>query len=170
MSKTLWIACGIPGSGKSTWIREHINKTNSIHCSRDEVRFAMLKDNEDYFAHEDEVWCAWIKQIKDGLENPEVENIYVDATHLNNKAREKVLKELITYDFDIKYLVFAVPVDTCLERNEGRTERAYVPRSVIRRMFFCFEFPKGDNVYFINEKGEFIDEPNLRSLGSSLWA
>ena len=72
----------------------------------------MLKDNEDYFAHEDEVWCAWIKQIKNGLENPEVENIYVDATHLNDRAREKVLNELIAYDFDTTYLVFAVTVDT----------------------------------------------------------
>ena len=160
MNKTLWITCGIPGSGKSTWIKNHMNEECDVHCSRDEVRFSMLKDGEDYFAHEDEVWQKWINDISYAIENPDVKNIYVDATHLNNSARQKVLKELLMYEteFELKYLVFDVPFEICLERNEGRTGRAYVPKSVIRRMWFCFDAPKGDNVVTINENGVIINE------------
>ena len=34
---------------------------------------------------------------------------------------------------------FIVPLKTCLERNEQRSGRALVPRSVIRSMFDSFE-------------------------------
>ena len=50
--KKVWILSGVPGSGKTTWVKEQIAKRGGVHCSRDEVRFAMLKDGEDYFAHE----------------------------------------------------------------------------------------------------------------------
>ena len=34
---------------------------------------------------------------------------------------------------------FIIPLDVCLFRNDGRKGRAFVPRSVIRRMFYSFE-------------------------------
>ena len=59
--KKVWILCGIPGSGKSTWIRKQIAENGGVHCSRDEIRFSLLKDGEDYFAHENEVVKLWFK-------------------------------------------------------------------------------------------------------------
>ena len=130
--------CGVPGSGKSTWIQK---QSNGVWCSRDAVRFVWLKDGEDYFAHEDDVFEAWIKEIQKAIDDENGnENIFVDATHLNKKARKKVTTRLIFNADDEKIAVnFIVPLETCIERNEQRSGRALVPRSVIRRMFYSFE-------------------------------
>ena len=36
--KRVFLICGIPGSGKSTWVRERIAKYGGHHISRDEIR------------------------------------------------------------------------------------------------------------------------------------
>lgn len=136
--KKVFLMCGVPGSGKSTWIQK---QGDGVWCSRDAVRFALLKDGEDYFAHEDDVFEAWIKEIQNAINDENgSENIFIDATHLNEKARKKVTTRLIFNIDDEKIAVnFIVPIETCIERNEQRSGRALVPRSVIRRMFHSFE-------------------------------
>ena len=139
--KKVWILSGVPGSGKTTWARKQIQNYGGVHCSRDEVRFSLLKDNEDYFAHEDEVWDLWIKSIIDAINNPEITDIYVDATHLNEKSREKVLKLLpIDKEKEVVTVIFNISLNKCLENNEKRKNegRAYVPRETIRKMYASF--------------------------------
>ena len=46
--KKLFLLCGVPGSGKSTWAQSQVDKHSGIVCSRDAVRFSIIKDNEDY--------------------------------------------------------------------------------------------------------------------------
>ena len=92
--KKVWLLSGIPGSGKTSWAKKQIKKHGGVHCSRDEIRFSLLKDDEDYFAHEDEVVALWLEKITNAINNPKVEDIYIDATHLTEKSRAKVLNEL----------------------------------------------------------------------------
>ena len=155
--KKVWIISGIPGSGKSTWIRNRIAEKGGVHCSRDEIRFSLLKDGEDYFAHEDEVVRLWLEKAQEAINNPEVENIYIDATNLNDKSRKKVTEALPKGDYIITYVIFKVPLDVCIERNSLRTGRAYVPESVIKNMYNSFTIPNSDKIIYINEKGEIID-------------
>ena len=48
----LYLMCGVAGSGKSTWLKEHESGFNPSHAiiSRDKIRFSYLKDGDDYFA------------------------------------------------------------------------------------------------------------------------
>ena len=136
--KKVWILSGVPGSGKTTWVKEQIAKNGGVHCSRDEIRFSLLKDNEDYFSHEDEVVALWFEKANSAINNPEVENIYVDATHLTEKARKKTLNALPKGEYDVITVFFNIPLEVCIQRNEKRTGRAYVPPQTIRNMYTSY--------------------------------
>ena len=133
--KKVWLLSGVPGSGKSTWVRKQIAEKGGVHCSRDEIRFSLLKEDEDYFAHEDEVVKIWFEKVNEAILNPEVENIYIDATHLTERARKNTINELPEGDYDIITVFFQIPLAICLERNSKREGRAFVPPSVIKSMW-----------------------------------
>ena len=42
--KTIWLLCGTPGSGKSTWAKSQIEKNGGIWISRDVIRFEIIED------------------------------------------------------------------------------------------------------------------------------
>lgn len=132
--------CGTPGAGKSTWIQEQIATNGGVWCSRDQIRFSLLDENEDYFAKEDLVISTWINSIQTALDDENgPDDIYIDATHLNKKSRNKTLNALNLENTQVIAVNFIVPLDVCLYRNDFRKGRAFVPRSVIRRMFCSFE-------------------------------
>ena len=93
----LYILCGIAGCGKSTWVKNRMAENTSStdhkweYVSRDEVRFSMIKEEDDYFSKENEVFNKWINNINSEISNDKIDIIYVDATHLTPKARNKVL-------------------------------------------------------------------------------
>ena len=153
-SKIVWLLSGLPGSGKSTWVQRQLNEKGGVWCSRDLVRFSMVKEDEPYFQRENEVFNVWINQIKNALNNPEIENVYVDATHLNDKSRNKTLNCLPKENINkIINVVFNVPIEICLERNALRTGRAVVPEEVIRNMSASFSLPKENETIFIDMEG-----------------
>ena len=138
MSKLL-IMCGVPGSGKSTWIRNTFLDVTPV--SRDAIRFEILDERGgDYFDYEDEVFDKFIHQIIGSLMVDEV--TIADATHLNKKARAKVLNKVRKFADEIECVWLNTELDTAIERNELREGRARVPRGVIRRMFFQLEAPE----------------------------
>ena len=140
--KNLVLLAGIPGSGKSTWLRTHLGDGDA-YVSRDEVRFSIISDDEDYFAHETEVFDKFVAEIEENLNKGL--RVFADATHINWASRRKLLERIHDKDnIDIDVYVFKTPLETCLERNEQRTGRAVVPRSVIRRMGGQMTHPLSD--------------------------
>ena len=87
MAKELYIMCGAPGSGKSTYVREHAARGTSAHISRDKIRFSMVTKDEEYFSKEDEVYAEFIRQIIEALKAPWVDEVWVDATNMTKKSR-----------------------------------------------------------------------------------
>ena len=135
---------GIPGSGKSTWINENKDKYDAV-ISRDRIRFSLLKEGEDYFAREDDVFKLFIWEINMSLFNRRNGGtVFADATHLNKKARAKVLNAITKHiqPDEIECVWLDTELDTAIERNEQREGRARVPRGVIRRMYFSMEEPR----------------------------
>lgn len=92
MKKTkLYLMCGIPGSGKSTYLKTRFIQPPVV-VSRDEIRFKMVREDEEYFSHEKEVYNEFINQITQELKF--FQEVFVDATHLNEASRTKLLRSL----------------------------------------------------------------------------
>ena len=162
--KTLWIMSGCPGSGKSTWLRQNAFE-NSVVISRDAIRFAMLdgEDEAEYFKYEDQVWNKFINDIRTAL--TQNDNVYVDATHINEASRNKLLNALNLHkDVKVNCIFFDVPDTVCLARNEMREGRSRVPRGVIRRMYAQMVPPhmnekhKYNKIFYIDENGKICKE------------
>ena len=161
--KKVWLLAGIPGSGKSTWARKMVVERGGVHCSRDEIRFSLLKDGEDYFSHEDEVFRIWTDKVRQAIMSPDAGDVFIDATHLTEKSRAKVIDSLPTTNYILITVFFDTPLETCLERNEQRTGRAYVPPQVIRNMYASFEKDTqyGFDKVYVREENE-NDISNIR--------
>ena len=140
----LYILCGPSGSGKSTWAQNDERMKHCAYVSRDNIRLSMLKDDEDYFSHEKDVFKQFLKEIANQLMTGY--DCIADATHLNMFSRCKLLQALdqYTYDYNIIFIVFDVDAKTCIERNKAREGRCNVPENIIRNMCRDFRAPTKD--------------------------
>lgn len=142
---TLYILCGPPGCGKTSWATSVCRNTRTwAYVSRDEIRFSFIEENDDYFSKEKLVFHLFVTKIIDLL--LQGYNTIADATHLNEFSRRKLTQAIDTYitDYKIVYVVFNTDVETCIERNKTREGRAYVPENVIRNMYRDFRAPSLD--------------------------
>lgn len=139
---TLYILCGPSGCGKTTWAEQFMREKNDVrYVSRDEIRFGMLKEDEDYFAHEKEVFKKFssiiAQTLVDGFD------IIADATHLNETSRKKLTNAIDNYtvNYSIVYVVFYTPIQKCYEHDAMRTGISHVGTQVIQGMFRTFRAP-----------------------------
>ena len=157
--KQVFLLSGVPGSGKSTWIRSRL-VPGAEWISRDNVRFAILSDEDDYFAHEDDVFDTFINYINQTLEKDDIHSIYIDATHLNKRSRDKVLRRVRKDNIaELNCVCFDVPLETCYARNNLREGRSRVPQTAIANMYQSYRIPeKGvenfDHIIIVDENGD----------------
>ena len=145
MKNKLYVMCGCPGSGKSTFVKTHrpYFGNDVRYISRDDIRFSIVDENEEYFSHEKEVFNKYISEIKNSLENCDA--TIADATHLNEFSRGKLFRSLgaSLKNCEIIAVVVKTSLATCLDRNEMRADtRSYVPVSAIKNMYSSFSMPK----------------------------
>ena len=154
----LYLLMGAPGSGKSTYLKTRFSQPPVV-VSRDAVRFAMVSEDEEYFSKEKEVFREYIEQIRNALKfNKEV---FADATHLNESSRAKVLFALghDLKDVEVNVIWVRVPLEVAITQNVLRQgTRAYVPKSVIRRMYSQATMPSKEegfeHIYIFDGKTE----------------
>lgn len=155
--KKVFLLAGVPGSGKSTWIRSMMNPEIDIHISRDQIRFALLNDKDQYFEVEDKVKATFFKQIRDYTDDGYDDNcVFIDATHLTSKSRKQIRNSIKGRPYQIA-VSFEVPLETALARNAQRSGRALVPETVIYNMYNRYEIPtlkEGfDEIWHIDAEG-----------------
>ena len=143
LKPTLYILCGCAGCGKSSWAKQLFYRTiDTKWVSRDDIRFELLKEEEDYFAHENEVFNKFVDKIYENL--TDVYDVIADATHLNKKSRRKLINAIDNrgkVDYQIIFVYFDTPFEVCCGRNQLREGRKRVPDEIMKSMWDNFQKP-----------------------------
>ena len=144
MKPTLYILCGAPGCGKSTFA-ENFSSQNIEWVSRDKIRFEIIKPDEEYFSHEKEVFRRYSKRIAETLSQGK--STIADATHINEVSRKKLTTaiDLTFSNYNIVYVIFTASADTCIKHNKNREGNALVPENIIRRMRSSLTIPNHED-------------------------
>ena len=137
---TIYIAVGLPGSGKSTYAKNFIKDKNIEYLSSDELRAVFGKNEEDQtvtplvFGH---IKRKVDEFLKDG------KNVLVDATSVNRRERADYINTAKKYGAKVIALVFKMDRQGLIDRNKKRGEQGgrVVPDFVIDKMLAKYEEP-----------------------------
>jgi len=143
MNNTIYIAVGLPGSGKSTYAKNFIKDKDIEYLSSDELRAVFGKSEEDQtvtplvFGHIKRKVDEYLKSGK---------NVLVDATSVNRKERSDYIKTAKKYGAKVVAIVFKMDRQGLIDRNKKRGEQGgrEVPTFVIDKMLAKFEEPSYD--------------------------
>ena len=160
-SKTLYIISGVPGSGKDYFLNQYFGNSSNVKIiSRDVIRFSLIENDDGYFSKEDLVFSKFCKAIREAFNEYDI--VIANATHLNERSRNKLLNSLgkdFLKDKLINCIYMDVPLKVALERNAKREGLSLVPEDAIKRMYESAHRPnygeryKYDKIYIVNEKG-----------------
>ena len=94
------------------------------------------------------------------MENDKVHTIYIDATHLNKRSRDKVLRRVHKDNIEeLNCVCFDIPLAVCISRNNLRAGRSRVPETAICNMYNSYRLPDKTNENFnhiiiVDENGD----------------
>ena len=135
--RNLFILRGVPGSGKSTWVKE--NELDSYTISADTLRLMYQSPVTNIDGtrtisqnHDSEVWKMVLSLMERRMQNGEL--IIVDATHYKSVLINKYKDLISKYRYRVYVVDFSdVSEEELKKRNKERGFRA-VPEEVIDKM------------------------------------
>ena len=133
---TLYILCGVPGSGKSTMSMQIAKEQNAKLYSYDEIkRDSKLTSFDDIC---ELIYQRIITDLSNGF------NVVYDAPHTKIKHRVDTLEHLAGVYCTKVLIVMKTPLDECLRRNSRRQGHEYIPEPIIHDFYNSFEPPNLD--------------------------
>lgn len=132
---TFTMLIGPPASGKSSYAKN----TSAVIVSTDAIR-EELYGSEEVQDNPQKVFDIAFQRVRDCINGNQ--DCILDATNVIRKYRISFLTRLRSAakaSFQAKAIVFATPLDVCLDRNKAR--RRIVPEEVIHRMIKNFNVP-----------------------------
>lgn len=124
------IGVGIPGSGKSTFLKPYADKVGAPYLCTDAIRAELNGSEGTYGQGEDEVFDTLYKRMHEALDTHG--KVVVDATYTNPEYRRIAIDHLRQKADEVHAIHFDTPLDVAKERNQGRERK--VPDDVIERM------------------------------------
>ena len=144
--KQVIILCGLPGVGKSTWVRNNFEGTNKNYSiiSRDFI--VEQEEGSNYNekwknADQNKIEKELLLRFKDVIEYPTVTTI-VDMTHMSKKSRRKSLSHFGS-EYKKKCVLFLPDLPKNYLQNNNRTGKI-ISKKVIDKMMTSFSPPMLD--------------------------
>jgi len=145
---TATMTCGLPGSGKSTWIGREINHlplTSAVPevVELDQIRheFGIRPASKD----EGRVQQEAKERLRKNLAARK--DFYYDATNLSKKTRQKIVRMFARYGAKIRIVHVDRPLELVLEQNRNRSRS--VPEGVIMNMAERMVPPRYDECHIL---------------------
>ena len=132
----LHIMVGLPGSGKSTYIKKHA-KEGDVILSSDAIRKELFGD----INHQDDknkVFNLMHRRLKEAMDKGK--DIWYDAMGIAVKARRGAL-QFSHKNYDVRAEVMVTPIDTCIERVKKPDRELILDKEVILRRVAEFRIP-----------------------------
>ena len=159
----VYILCGFPGCGKSTYYELFLDKIPFI--SRDEIRAelgiggATFVNNKKVVGTKEEeqkVTDIFNKQMFTFCE--EKTSFVIDNTNLKYQYRKDYLSKIMKYNPKVKIIYIEAPnfINDCIKRRDGQ-----IDKSVYDRMLDTFDFPQlyeCDELVFYKQHDDSDDE------------
>jgi len=166
MAKLFLMMRNTADHGKSYWGQHHLDK-NTKYISRDEIRFSMLEEGDNYFAKEKQVFKEFCRQINSAIEK--YDRVFADATHVDFSSRIKLLNQINKSSLEeINIILLDTNLEECIRRNSNRKGREVVPENVIRDMYRRLTIPNinepFDNIYIVHMGGDIDKISYKRSI------
>jgi predicted kinase len=108
----LVVMVGLQGSGKSTWVREHLPATHVI-VSKDQWPHARHREARQRRAVDNALAAGC--------------SVVVDNTNASPHDRAPLIEIARAHCAEVRAVYLDVPLSVCLARNAGRVGRACVP-------------------------------------------
>lgn len=150
---------GIPGSGKTTKLKDFAEKNNYYYISTDDIRQELLGDakNQNQMKL---IWDTAYLRVKEGISLGK--SVVFDATFTNPKIRSQAIDLFRSFGANkVQGIFLDVDVAVAQERNKNR-ERV-VPAYAIDRMYNeILSSEPGvvdgfDSVFFLNDTGKLVE-------------
>jgi len=169
----LMLMVGIPGSGKSTYIKELADKGYDV-VNPDSIRVELTGNMADQ-SQNAKVWFTAHQRIIDKLK--EGKNVILDATNVDRRGRREIVDRAKREvpGTTVKALVLDVSLETAKERVKKRVKDKGldIPEEVMTRMYNKFKLnppstDEGiDEIEVIPETGKKVTE-DLTSIANKL--
>lgn len=146
---------GLPGSGKSSYVKKFLLNDNCVYLSSDVIRMEMFGFEDQ--TQNDKVFNKMKNDTISALSLGK--DVVYDATNISKKRRQNIIKLAKETGAKINGYLLCTPIPVVLERNITRTERK-IPWDKLVQMIQTIEVPmyyEGfDNIYLID--GQLSDD------------
>lgn len=145
----MFLMCGHPGSGKSTYAREFARKNGFRYLSIDDMYAAF---NGDPTSHDNkfDVWMTFFRQIH--AAEVAGQDVVVDTNAPTRADRFEFLNWFSSFEH---YLIWIDSDEKlCLENNRHRSR--VIPEEQMKNLFKMFEAPHFNEVYFNSTRSTWV--------------
>lgn len=137
----LIIMAGLPGSGKSTYVKNNFKGSNVFHIDSDETRKQMFGSYLIFPKNMYEIYDKMIEEANEIYDKNKGKDIIIimDSTFLDNYRRNYYLDHLRHFDVNILIMFKTTDIKKNLDNNKKRIKEKWVPEDVIFRMVDEYE-------------------------------